>query len=134
MYPIPPHLNHMGADISRGLLQYCEGKPLGKRGLYWLKIHFANKMGKDKLSLSEREQYTNSMLPWIHKVARDPQNNLEWLSSENPWQALAALIDIDGAVRSGEPESYVSHTSVHLDGSCNGLQHYAAIGRDIKGA
>ena len=22
IYPIPPHLNHMGADISRGLLEY----------------------------------------------------------------------------------------------------------------
>lgn len=62
----------MGADISRGLLQYSDGKALGKRGLYWLKIHFANKMGKDKLSLKEREEYTESMLPWIHRIAKDP--------------------------------------------------------------
>lgn len=45
VYPIPPHLNHMGADINRGLLEFAEGKPLGKDGLYWLKVHLANKIG-----------------------------------------------------------------------------------------
>jgi DNA-directed RNA polymerase len=28
----------------------------------------------------------------------------------------------------------VSHLHIHQDGSCNGLQHYAALGRDIEGA
>jgi DNA-directed RNA polymerase, mitochondrial len=28
---------------------------------------------------------------------------------------------------------YVSHIPVHMDGSCNGLQHYAALGRDAVG-
>ena len=51
VYPIPPHLNHIGADINRGLLEFSEGKRLGEKGLKWLKIHLANKMGKDKLSL-----------------------------------------------------------------------------------
>lgn len=51
-YPIPPHLNHIGADISRGLLEFSDGKELGINGLKWLKIHLANKMGKDKLSLN----------------------------------------------------------------------------------
>jgi DNA-directed RNA polymerase len=40
----------MSSDYNRGLLQFSEGKKLGKKGLYWLKIHLANKMGKDKLS------------------------------------------------------------------------------------
>jgi hypothetical protein len=38
-YPVPPHLNHLGSDICRGLLKFAEKKPLGKRGLYWLKVH-----------------------------------------------------------------------------------------------
>lgn len=29
---------------------------------------------------------------------------------------------------------FLSHMTVHLDGSCNGLQHYAALGRDEEGA
>jgi len=37
-YPISPHLNHLGADLSRGLLEYAESKPLGKNGLKWMKV------------------------------------------------------------------------------------------------
>lgn len=29
---------------------------------------------------------------------------------------------------------YVSHFPIHQDGSCNGLQHYAALGGDSAGA
>lgn len=29
LYPVPPHLNHIGADLSRGLLEFSEGKPIG---------------------------------------------------------------------------------------------------------
>lgn len=32
------------------------------------------------------------------------------------------------------PSSYVCHLPIHQDGSCNGLQHYAALGRDQVGA
>ena len=51
VYPICPHLNHMGADLNRGILTFSEGKRLGEDGLWWLKVHFANKWGKDKLPL-----------------------------------------------------------------------------------
>ena len=33
-----PHLNHMGADLSRGLLQFADARPLGAGGLRWLYI------------------------------------------------------------------------------------------------
>ena len=32
-----------------------------------------------------------------------------------------------------DPENFISHIPVHQDGSCNGLQHYAALGRDEYG-
>lgn len=59
LYPIPPHLNHMGPDIARGLLEFSAGKKLGNSGLRWLKIHLANKMGKDKLSMEDRVSYVD---------------------------------------------------------------------------
>ena len=31
IYPVPPHLNHIGADLSRGMLEFSEGKPIGKK-------------------------------------------------------------------------------------------------------
>ncbi|OMH82488.1 DNA-directed RNA polymerase, mitochondrial, partial [Zancudomyces culisetae] len=56
-----------------------------------------------------------------------------WLASEDPWQTLAACIELVDAVDSGDPENFVSHLHVHQDGTCNGLQHYAALGRDFEG-
>merc|ERR1711935_1036559 len=48
-YPVPPHLNHISDDICRGLLMFGEAKPLGKEGLYWLKVNLANLLGKNKI-------------------------------------------------------------------------------------
>ncbi|MFH4983505.1 hypothetical protein AB6A40_010214 [Gnathostoma spinigerum] len=56
-----------------------------------------------------------------------------WINSDDPWQTLAACLEIKNAIESGNPTSYVSCLPIHQDGSCNGLQHYAALGRDRQG-
>jgi DNA-directed RNA polymerase, mitochondrial len=56
------------------------------------------------------------------------------LGADEPWQCLAACIELTSALRSEDPESYLSQLPVHQDGSCNGLQHYAALGGDCEGA
>lgn len=56
-----------------------------------------------------------------------------WLTSEEPWQTLAACIEIRDTLISGDPEQFVSRLPIHQDGSCNGLQHYAALGLDYDG-
>jgi len=38
----------MGNDLSRSLLVFAKGKPLGPGGLDWLKIHCVNLTGKKK--------------------------------------------------------------------------------------
>ena len=68
----------MGPDIARGLLQFSEGKKLGAGGLRWLKIHLANKMGKDKLSMEERMTYVDQNIDSIIRCAKDPMKNQEW--------------------------------------------------------
>lgn len=132
-YPISPHLNHLGSDLNRGLLEYAESKPLGKNGLKWLKVHLANNIGKDKLPLDQREKYIDSIMDTVHKCAKDPYKNLEWLDSENCWQAIATMFEISNAMLSSNPENYKTNLHVHVDGSCNGLQHYSALGRDFRG-
>ena len=97
-YPLSPHLNHMGADMSRGLLEYGDGKPLGKDGFYWLLIHFANCMGKDKLTFPERIQYAEEMTDVAIKCAKDPYLHIDWMKAEDPWQALAAMFEISDAL------------------------------------
>lgn len=57
-----------------------------------------------------------------------------WLQAENPWTALATCMEIAAALRCGDVSKYQSKLPVHQDGSCNGLQHYAALGGDVAGA
>ena len=50
-----PHLNHLGSDVCQGLLEFAKGRPLGKTGIYCLKIHLANLYGGvDKYSFEGR--------------------------------------------------------------------------------
>ena len=134
-YPIPPILNHMGADFARGMLVFAEGKELGHVGLKWLKIHLANLYGYDKANLQEREEFTMENLSNVYNSAINPLNgNRWWLKAESPWQCLGACMELKKALDSPDPTRFVSHIPVHQDGTCNGLQHYAALGGDIIGA
>lgn len=135
-YPIPPHFNHLGSDISRSLILLAEGKKLGPNGLNMLKLHLINLTGLMKKStLQERLNYANSILDDIIDSAERPMHGrLWWQKSEEKWQTLACCMEIRNALSSGKPEEYISYFPVHQDGSCNGLQHYAALGRDKEGA
>lgn len=57
----------MGADISRGILEFAEGEKLGASGLYWLKVHLANVMGKDKVSFEDRIKFVEGIIDKVHK-------------------------------------------------------------------
>ncbi|KAJ6861061.1 DNA-directed RNA polymerase 2B [Populus alba x Populus x berolinensis] len=136
-YPMHPYLNHLGSDLCRGILEFAEGCPLGKSGLRWLKIHIANLFagGVDKLSYEERIAFTENHLDDIFDSADKPLDGKRWwLHAEDPFQFLAVCINLTEALRSSSSETYISHIPVHQDGSCNGLQHYAALGRDKLGA
>ncbi|KAI5868489.1 DNA/RNA polymerase [Durotheca rogersii] len=134
-YPIPAYLNHMGADHVRGLLCFAKGKELGKRGLRWLKIHLANVFGYDKASLTERESFATEHLDDIQDTVTNPLTGKRWwLEAEDPWQCLATCFELKAALDSGDPTKFVSHLAIHQDGTCNGLQHYAALGGDTWGA
>ena len=134
-YPMSPYLNHMGADYCRGLLLFADGKELGPRGLTWLKVHLANVAGYDKASLEERRAFTENHLSDIYDSAMKPlDGDRWWLQAEDPWQCLAACMELKNALDSPDPTKFVSFLAVHQDGTCNGLQHYAALGGDTIGA
>lgn len=134
-YPIPPYLNHMGADHTRGLLIFAKGKELGLVGLRWLKIHLANVYGYDKANLQEREDFATEHLADIYDSATNPLTGARWwLKADDPWQCLATCFELKNAFDSSDPTKFVSHLPVHQDGTCNGLQHYAALGGDTFGA
>ncbi|ORY26907.1 hypothetical protein BCR39DRAFT_540046 [Naematelia encephala] len=134
-YPIPSALSPVGDDLSRGLLKFGEAKPLGSTGLNWLRIHLANVYGYDKMSLSDRARFAQDHEAEIFDSADHPLDGKRWwLQAEDPWQCLATCIELTEALRSPDPTKYESSLPVHQDGTCNGMQHYAALGGDVRGA
>ncbi|EPQ30938.1 uncharacterized protein PFL1_01836 [Pseudozyma flocculosa PF-1] len=135
-YPMPPHLNHIGNDLCRGLLKFADAKPLGEAGLRWLRIHLANVYGYDKASFAEREQFAVDHEADLRDSATNPLNGRGWwLQADDPWQCLATCMELQAALDHPEgPHAFESGLPVHQDGTCNGLQHYAALGGDLQGA
>ncbi|XP_051978328.1 DNA-directed RNA polymerase, mitochondrial [Xyrauchen texanus] len=135
-YPRPPYFNHLGSDVTRALLLFAEGRPLGPKGLDWLKIHLVNLTGlKKRSSLAGRLEYAESIMEDILDSADQPLNGRKWwMNADEPWQALGCCMEIANATRSPDHTNFISYFPVHQDGSCNGLQHYAALGRDVIGA
>ena len=136
-YPMPPLLNHMGSDLPRSLLVFARGKKLGDNGLRWLKLHCINLTGLLKReSVEDRLDYVETIMDKIIDSATNPLDGERWwLESDDPWQTLSACMEIKKAMEHPEgPEEYICHLPIHQDGSCNGLQHYAALGRDVLGA
>jgi DNA-directed RNA polymerase, mitochondrial len=141
-YPIPSHLNHIGNDLCRGLLKFKERKTIGAAGLRWIKIQVSNLAGNDKYlvtdlraSLDDREAFTNKHLEEVFDSSRNPIDGRQWWrKSDNPWQLLATCCELEAALKLDYPTTFKSNLHIHQDGSCNGLQHYAALGGDIEGA
>uniref|UniRef100_A0A093USB6 DNA-directed RNA polymerase n=1 Tax=Talaromyces marneffei PM1 TaxID=1077442 RepID=A0A093USB6_TALMA len=134
-YPLPAYLNQMSADNARSLLLFKKGKALGEAGLRWLKIHLSNVYGFDKASLQEREEFTMKHLDDVLDSANKGLHGRKWfMEAEDPWQCLAACCELRNALQLESPAEYMSRLPVHQDGSCNGLQHYAALGGDMEGA
>lgn len=134
-YPISPHFNHLGGDLTRSLFLFWDGKELGEEGLNWLKIQLANVYGVDKESLAKRVEFVNENLEKVLESAADPfATDAWWQKAEKPWQALSVCFELAEAYKLDDPTKFVSHLPVHQDGTCNGLQHYAALGGDVEGA
>ena len=132
MYAVPMFLNPQGADWSRGLLTFAEGKPIGStKAAAWLAIHGANCFGVDKVSYSDRVDWVFDNEERILAVAADPLAETWWAQADNPWQFLAFCFEWAGYCREGL--SFVSSLPIQLDGSCNGLQHFSAMLRDPVG-
>ena len=109
-YAVGPHLQYLGDDLARGLLTFAKRKPLGERGLYWLKVQLANLYGMDKLSLDGRVAWADEQIASgdVAEVDESPINQaaLEWWTkAENPLQALALTFEVSGVLRSATPSA-----------------------------
>lgn len=131
MYSVPQYLNPQGTDLAKSLLTFSQGKAIDERGEFWLAVHLANSFGYDKVGLEARESWTRLNSWKIEQVGDDPLNHTWWMEADKPFQFLAACLEWNAYLQAkGEGEPYVSHLPVMVDGSCNGLQHFAAMLRD----
>jgi len=141
MYPIPSSLQPQGNDLARGLLRFNEGLPVTEEngGAGWIAVQLASMWGNDKWDFDKRiawvEKYNHI---WL-KIASDPIGYREdgpdgmglghgWVNCDKPFQALAAILDWAGFLREGY--GYCSFLPIQVDGTCNGIQHLAAMTRD----
>ena len=129
VYPVASRLHPQGDDLCRGLLESAIGEPLNKEGLYWLKVHAANTFGIDKVSFDERVAWASENTQNMMKCAADPVTHRLWTEADSPFQFLAACFAL--AAYAKDPAS-PCHLIVSMDGSCNGIQHLAALSRDAE--
>lgn len=128
IYPISADLQPQSDDAARGLLEFSIGKPLGKDGLKWLMIRLANCFGVDKCSFNDRVDWVMDHATGICCCAVEPLEHKWWTEAEDPWQALATMFELHPVLMmEGDHSMFVSHLPVNIDGTCNGLQHFAAM-------
>lgn len=126
-----PMFNPQSNDMTKGLLTLAEGKPIGERGFYWLKIHGANTAGIDKVPFPERIKFIEDNVDNILACAKDPLSNTWWTEQDSPFCFLAFCFEYAGVVSHGL--SYVCSLPIAFDGSCSGIQHFSAMLRDDVG-
>lgn len=135
-YPMTQGLHPQCDDLGKALLEFAEGQRLGERGVFWLAVRLANTYGEDKLPLKQRVQWVREHHRLILDSAENPLDGERfWVGADEPWSFLATCrewAEAHGPL--DQPSEYVSHLPIQLDGSCNGLQHLAAMGRDPIGA
>lgn len=138
IYPVSTDLHPQSDDIARGLLEFSVGKPLGEDGLEWLMIRLANCFGIDKCSFKDRVDWVIDHATDVCLCAGDPLDFKWWTEADDPWQALATMFELWPILvdqmqeqvsgnRLKDHREFVSHLPGTADGTCNGLQHFAAM-------
>lgn len=132
-YSAPQIVHPHADDAGRALLEFREGKPLGQRGGYWLSVHLANLYGGlNKRPFAERVGWVRDQREAILDSADRPHDGGQfWAKADKPWRFLSAALEFARFAREGEGS--VSQIPVAMDGTCNGLQHLSALGRDPEG-
>lgn len=128
-----PSFNHQRSDHLKAMFHFADALPLGPDGGEWLMVHLANcgDFGKvSKQPLDVRMDWVEENEELILQVAADPQGTYElWSEADAPFGFLQACFEYAAWVASGKSEDFMSTIPGSQDGSCSGLQHYAAMTR-----
>ena len=134
IYHLPMFLNPSANDMSKSLLVFANGKPIGnEENGSWLAIHGANLYGEDKISLQDRVDFIRKHEEEIIASARDPLNIEFWQKADKCWQFLTFCFEWTAFVESGFSMNFITHLPVSIDHTNSGLQHFSAMLRDEVG-
>lgn len=127
-------LTPQGVDFCKAAFQFAEFKPLGEHGFKAMCIHLANTCGQDKLSTKKRIKWVQINMPLLMSVNTHMDVRKKFKGADTH-QALVAIKELQrlNAIDSEWSEK-TSNLVCHQDGTCNGLQHMAAITGDRKTA
>ena len=133
LYPASSYLTPQGNSLSKGLLKFADGKPLGtNEAACELAIHGANTFGYDKASMQERVDWVVENQDRILQAGSDPMADLWWAKeADDPWSFLAFCEEWVGYNTNGY--DHISFIPIAKDGACNGLQHLSAALLDEVG-
>lgn len=132
LYPLTYGLNPQGSDLSKALIHFSEGKPVATpHAKMWFNVQGANKWGFDKATLQDRVAWVSEHHDQIMSFAADPVNNSGWKDAGDPLQFLAWCFEYEEYTNN--PDTFLSHLPISMDGSCNGLQNLSAMFRDEIG-
>lgn len=142
MYPEGMALNPQGDGLQKAIIEFAEGRPLGNRGLYWLKVKVASCAGHDKLSFDDRCEWVHRHIDEIKHCVRDPLGYHWWCRQDDkggfefddPWGFLAAAHELIEALTFVDDRDYMSRQPIPMDATCSGIQILSMLGRDPVGA
>jgi len=126
--------NPQGSEFERAVIRFARKRPLGERGIYWLKVHIANCMGYDKVHFDQRVQHVDKLWDVLVRDMQYPEDSDLYRAADDGLGVLAAVLELTRAYSTGQPENYCSGMIVHVDATCSGLQHFSALLRDPVGA
>ena len=129
VYAACPNLSVQGDDLSKSLL-HVEGAPAKLDSPQVLR-YLANLSGLDKKTYAERECFGANNFGAFLDIGKDPENGVTSpliREADAPLTLLSVCIALADGRSSG-----VIGFPVFVDGSCNGLQHLSALGRDAGG-
>lgn len=121
-------LSPQSGDQDRSLILFANPMKQTERGMYWLKVHVANLFDQDKESFSNRVKWVDDNIRMLRSINDDPYATLNlWADDKKKknqsFQRLAAVFELFR-------EDGMTQLPVGMDGSCNGIQHWAAIAKD----
>ena len=128
MYPLADAISPQGADYQKAMITFANDEPVDSDE--WLLINLANLYGEDKCSFEDRIKWAKDNMNMIRHTIKDWRDTMHWWTeADKPFCFLAAVLDYKYWQDTGR-----SRIPVCLDGSCNGIQHLSALGRDLVGA